>query len=94
MLADATLASYVGTRIFSRRPVPIGTAYPFIEIADITSTAHRVVNQVVTGTEELCQVQTWADATTSMATLEAVMDRVRAVLHRASGSIAGASVLI
>lgn len=83
LTTDSQLATLLGGRIFVDT-APQDTEYPFAVITAVSSVpvtnfyADRIMDN------ELWQVAVW-DADGSYLTLEPIADRIRAVVHKASG---------
>lgn len=84
LTTDIQLASSLGGRVFADA-APAGTQYPFAVITAVSSvpvsnwSADRVMDT------ELWQVAIWDDDASYLA-LETIADRIRVVIHKASGT--------
>jgi len=84
LTTDSQLAASLGGRVFVDA-APSDTQYPFAVIAAVSSvpvsnwSADRIMD------DELWQVTLWDDGA-SYLSLESIADRVRAVVHKASGT--------
>lgn len=81
---DSVLQAIIGNRVYAD-VAPQGTAYPVVIITFVSSRHIGNISQDRVYDDELWQITAWDDDP-SYATLEQIADRIRAILHKASGS--------
>lgn len=84
LTTDATLITALGGRVYADT-APQGVGYPFAVITAISSLPIANVSADRVMDTELWQVALWTNAP-SYNGLEAIADRIRTVLHKASGT--------
>src|SRR5205814_482002 len=80
-----------GTRLYRAGEVPANTPFPYLSYQIVTSVDHKALGGTIFGAAVGVQTTAWGSNTPS-ATLEAIADRVQAVLHKASGTVTGGEV--
>ncbi|NPV85986.1 MAG: DUF3168 domain-containing protein [Anaerolineae bacterium] len=88
---DATMQSLVAGRIYSG-VVPQSAVYPFVLVQRVSSRTVMGVGTAVIMWDELVMVK-GVDKAESYSTLETIMNRVRGVLHGASGDVTNGIVI-
>lgn len=88
---DATLAAAVGTRVYSDL-APDDAAFPLVILVQLSDPAVRGVGPAIIMSGGLYAVKVCGKGV-PFSMLEPAADRLRAVLHAASGAVAGGSVV-
>ena len=90
LLADGTLASTVGARVYTGI-APESTTYPAVIVDYVTGTAVTTAGLARVVQDGLYQVRV-VDAGETFAKCQVAIDRIRALLHQASGTGGGGTV--